>query len=100
MNVDRNEGFSAVHSRSPIHRYLDFRHLMRMDRPRILRRPLQLKLKIKRPMGQPKRRWFNQVLEYIKNSGKMWQEIGKERLWEDRRERLWEVRREWRLFVH
>jgi hypothetical protein len=34
-------------------------------------------------MGQPRTRLFSQVLEDIKKGGKSWQEIKKERLWED-----------------
>jgi hypothetical protein len=35
-----------------------------------------------RNMGQPRTRWFSQVLEDIKRRGKSWQEIEEEGSWE------------------
>jgi hypothetical protein len=57
-----------------------FGHLKRMEITRIQRRALELKFK----GGRPRTRWFNQVPEDIKMEGKSWQEIEKERLWENR----------------
>jgi hypothetical protein len=51
-----------------------------MARTKILRRAFKLKLKGKRPMGQPRTRWLRHVLQDIKKRGKKWQEIEKERL--------------------
>jgi hypothetical protein len=56
-----------------------------MDRIRIPRRVLELKLKGKRHMGQPRTRGFSQVLEDIQKRGNNWQEIGKEILWDEKR---------------
>jgi hypothetical protein len=64
----------------------------RRDRTRILRRALDLKFKGNRLMGWSRTRWFGQVLGDVRKRGKSWQEIEKERLWEEVRD--------WRLLVH
>jgi hypothetical protein len=43
-------------------------------------------------MGQPRIKWFCQIMENIKNRGISRKEIEKEWLWEDRQD--------WRLYVH
>jgi hypothetical protein len=55
-----------------------------IEQGKILRMALELKFKGMRPMGQSRIRRFSQVLEDINMGGKKWQEIKKERLWEER----------------
>jgi hypothetical protein len=57
-----------------------FGHVKRMDRARIPSRALELKFKGKRFIRKPRTRLFSWVLEDIKNRGKRWLEIKKERL--------------------
>jgi hypothetical protein len=55
-----------------------------IEQGKIWRRVLELKIKSKRPMGQSTIRRFGQVLEEVKMCGRRWQEIEKERLWEEK----------------
>jgi hypothetical protein len=50
----------------------------------ISRRPLELKLKENRAMGQPATRCFSKALQNSKRTGNNWQEIKKEQLREER----------------
>jgi prophage antirepressor-like protein len=63
-----------------------------VDGTRTPRTALDLKFKQNTPTAESRTRWFNQVLEVIKKTGKSWQEMEKEKLQEGNRD--------WRLFVH
>jgi hypothetical protein len=62
-----------------------FGNVKGVDRTRGTRRASELEFKGERSVGLPRVRQFNKALGDIKKRGESWQEIGNERLWEERR---------------
>jgi hypothetical protein len=54
----------------------------------ILGRALELKFKGKKPVRCRRTRWFSHAIEDVKEGGKSWKEMEKERLLDDRRDRI------------